>query len=396
VRNFSQVIRRLVATAATTAASILIALLVLETGVRIWDGAPLTSIYNFVARELNSQVNRSNPLAQYDEQVGWVQTPNYSAGTVTTGEYGARMIGGEAVALRAGAVLVVGDSFAAGAGVPGADSWPGQLEHMIGTQVINAGVGGYGLDQTVLRAEQLLPVLKPRVLLVQSRLEFGLSLARMSAYAGAPKPYFVIQDQKLVRKNYPVPRSNATREDIGWLRSILGYSYLVQYVMGRLDLLQWWVSPTLAVNKIVLSNDEAVAVSCRLMRRLAELRGHANLRIALVFQYSGPEAIDRTLAWEPDHARVVTCAEREGLDVVDALDALRAAYRAGDAVSYQSLWQMQDHDRVYGHMTGKGNRLIANLVFERLFSNRSDAGAVAPHEPEREIAPAPIDTLYRK
>ncbi len=241
---------------------------------------------------------------------------------------------------------------------------------MAGTQVINAGVGGYGFDQIVLRAEDLLPRLKPRILLVQTRLGFGISLNRMSIYGGAPKPYFVVRDGKLVLENEPVPRVAGGREDIGWLRSVLGYSYLVQYTMTRLDLLQWWVSSPMGT-KYVLSNDEAVNVTCLLMRRLGELRDHSDVRVALVLQYAGTEGIEPTLGWEADRARVMTCAERQRLEVFDVLDALRAVYREQGLSSYKRLWFMHDNDRLYGHMSADGNRLVANLIFQQLFGHDS-------------------------
>jgi hypothetical protein len=373
VRNFSRATRRLAAAVATTVASVAVSLLVLEAGVRVWDGVPLSSIDNFVARELNSQVNPKNLVTQYDSQLGWVHAPNLHGGGFVTGAYGARMPGLEIVPLQSGAVLVVGDSFAAGSEVDDPDTWPARLERVTGTPVINAAVGGYGIDQIVLRAETLLPVLRPRVLLVQTRLGFGLVGARVSIYAGAPKPYFVIRDDKLVRNNDPVPRGNVAREDIGWLRSVLGYSYLVQFAMTRLDLVQWWDAPALAVTKMANSSDEAVDVTCHLMRRLADLRDRSNVRIDLVLQYAGTEGIEPTLAWEADHARIVGCAEREALEVIDTLDALRSAYRAGDLASYQRLWVMHDHDRLYGHMSPEGNELIANVIAQRLASDKTDA-----------------------
>jgi hypothetical protein len=40
-------------------------------------------------------------------------------------------------------------------------------------------------------------------------------------------------------------------------RSVLGYSYLVQYAMTRLNLLQWWVGAVLQTN-YALSKEQAV------------------------------------------------------------------------------------------------------------------------------------------
>lgn len=60
--------------------------------------------------------------------------------------------------------------------------------------------------------------------------------------------------------------------------------------------------------------------------------------------------------------------------MVDTLEPLRALYEGSDLASFQRLWQMQDNNRVYGHMSAEGNRLIANIVAKQLFKREvSDA-----------------------
>jgi hypothetical protein len=259
--------------------------------------------------------------------------------------------------------------------VADAEAWPAVLERTIDTQVIDAAVGGYGLDQLVLRAESLLPLLNPRMLIVQTRLEYGISVARMSVAGGAPKPYFTVENGELALHNSPVPTFASSSRDIGWKRAVLGYSYLVHFVMTRLNLLQWWVSSSSMRIKWELSTEQAKEVSCLLMRRVARIRDQRGIRVALVVQYSAPEIMEQTLHWEADRSYVVDCAEREGLDVVDPLEPLRALYQSSDLASFQRLWQMQDNNRVYGHMSAEGNRLIANIVAKQLF-NREVSNAI--------------------
>jgi hypothetical protein len=343
--------------------SVVVSLLVLEIGIRVLDGVPAFSTTNFVARALD-EVHSVG--IQHDPQVGWVVAPNLEGGNFTTGDFGVRMSTAKIVPLQQQAILFVGDSFGAG-GPTDADAWPAMLERTIDTQVIDAAVGGYGLDQVVLRAETLLPLLNPRFLIVQTRLEYGNSVNRMSVAGGAPKPYFTVVNGELMLHNSPVPEFASSTRDIGWMRSILGHSYLAHFVMTRLNLLQWWVSSHSMRIKFELSPEQAKEVSCLLMRRLAHIRDQRGIRVALVVQYSGPEIMEQPLHWEADRSYIIGCARREGLELVDTLERLRALYQHGDLASFQRLWQMQDNNRVYGHPSAEGNRLIADVVSKQLF-----------------------------
>ena len=213
------------------------------------------------------------------------------------------------------------------------------------------------------------------MLLVQTRLEYGLSANRMSILGGAPKPYFVVRGDELVLENEPVPQAAAKSSDIGWARSIFGHSYLVHYAMTRLDLLQWWVAQAMGT-KYVLSNAESVDVTCLLMRRLAGLRDRYSIPISLVLQYSAVDGTTATIPSEADRARVIGCAEQEKLEIVDTLPSLQSVYRAEGAESYKRLWVMSDNDRVFGHMSAEGNRLVADQIFQHLPSQLR--GAAAP------------------
>ena len=373
--------RRSAAPAALVIASFAVCLMIFEIALRLWDGVPVFSTQNFVERPID-QVHGA--AAEYDARVGWVQTPNFKLDLaprgqfLTTGEYGVRMSSTKVLPLQQGAVLMVGDSFAAGSEVADAESWPAQLEGLLGMPVINAAVGGYGLDQIVLRAETLVPLLRPRMLLLQTRLEYGISVDRMSVASGAPKPYFTVQNGELALHNEPVPRVAPSRKGIGWVRSVFGHSYLVQYAMKRLNVLQWWGAPESI--KFELTPDEAVQVGCLLMHRIADIRTRSGIPVVLVVQYSGPEAIEQPLHWQHDREQLLACERDQSLTVIDTLEALKSAYQNGDLASYQRLWMMHDHNRIYGHMSPEGNRLIADLIAARL---SHDFGGISQNPDEQ-------------
>jgi hypothetical protein len=349
--------------------SVVATLVLLEGALRLWDGIPLFSTDNFVARALDAQ---HSIVSVYEPRLGWISRPNFTklGFRLTTGEYGLRMTSDRIVPPQQGQILVVGDSFGAGAEVLNGESWPAQLERRIGMPVLNGAVGGYAFDQIVLRAEELQPILKPSMVLVQTRLEYGISVDRMSIVSGTPKPYFMVENSKLVLKNEPVPRLASRSRDIGWVRSVFGYSYLVQFVMTRLNELQWWVAPSMAI-KFEMTESEADDVTCLLMHRLAQFRDQTGVKMALVVQYSALDGLTDKLSWQADHDRVMSCAQRENLDIIDTLEATRDVYRKGGLAAYQKLWVMHDNKRVYGHMSPEGNRLVANLIYDHLFAEKA-------------------------
>ena len=172
----------------------------------------------------------------------------------------------------------------------------------------------------------LASLLEPKVLLVESRMEYGISVTRMSVASGAPKPLFRLRNGALVLQYEVVPPLASRSDDIGLLRAVLGHSYLVQFTMTRLNMLQWWTAAAHFRNKIDLSEMEAVEITCQLINRLAQLRDQQKLRMILVIQYSGADAITSTMEW--DRATVLNCTREAGLEVVDTLEPLRSVYRS--------------------------------------------------------------------
>ena len=226
-------------------ASLGLTLWIVEVGLRLANHVSLFTTDNFVARAIDSV--RQPGLVVYDAQLGWAQAPNqqrrYGRGrtsSYTTGEFGERMPEPRVRPAQQGVILAIGDSFTAGAEVSDDETWPAQIEPLLGTSVINAGVLGYGIDQIVLRAEDLVPKLRPRFLLV-GLLAVDSFRNSMSVYGGAPKPYFKIQNGTLALHNVPVPRLASSTHEIGSLRAFLGRSYLVHFLMMRLNP-SWWVA----------------------------------------------------------------------------------------------------------------------------------------------------------
>jgi len=127
-------------------------------------------------------------------------------------EHGTRSNGSEPAQAEQPLTLAVGDSFAFGDGVDDEDSWPAILERLSGQRVVNAAVPGFGLDQAVLRAEQLAPVYTPETIIVSFiphdvlRCEIALdhrSRLQLDAIHGRDRSRHAAQDDPPRRSNEP-------------------------------------------------------------------------------------------------------------------------------------------------------------------------------------------------
>src|SRR5262249_23022522 len=102
-------------------------------------------------------------------------------------------------------ILAVGDSYTWGEDVGDLDTWPAQLQRLMGRRVLNGGVTGYGFDQTVLRAEQLVERHKPAAVIV-SFIADDIRRCEMRRMWWHDKPWFALEHGRLALKGVPVPK----------------------------------------------------------------------------------------------------------------------------------------------------------------------------------------------
>lgn len=336
--------------AALVLCSLLLGFVVLEAAARVVaQRASLWRFPNYITAYRTAL--GSGVPTQYDARLGWVPRANFKG----TDHQEAVMYTVDAQSLRQhnydrppvpadGAILAVGDSYTEGGEVEDNASWPAHLERLANRRVINGGVGGYGIDQAVLRAEDLVARLKPTTLLV-GFIADDISRAELTRRSGAAKPYFVIEGGALVLRNVPVPPPEPARLDL--TRRVLGHSFLVDVLMRRLDMLDYWYAGVTLEHR---AHRDGERVACLLMARLAALP----TRPILVAQYTPG-------AWrnEADRreqrrlvAHVAACARAAKLDVLDTFDAVERAVAKDGVAPYYINW----------HMNDAGNRLTAELI----------------------------------
>jgi hypothetical protein len=371
-------VTRLLKAAAFALTTVVLCALVLEFGYRAASGVEVVRFGDWRdARFLQGGFS----FHDYDPVVGWVHKAHLKNGSLNTIEFGIRRNAPENSRSRLGGVLVVGDSLAAGAGVADDQTWPHYLEELIGQPVLNAAVGSWGIDQMVLRVEQLRPALNPRVVIVAPH-HTAITVTGFAVYFGVPKPYFTIRDGALIARNQPVPMgSSAQAQKYSPIVNLLSYSYVAAQLMGTMDP-NYWFSSASAEQQFVRTGVDEVDVSCSLLARLKKSNDAEGIRTVLMMQYGlDPIAQDR----KPIYAdQVVQCARQIGLEVVDTFDALRVVWK-GMPRALEDLY-LQDR----GHMTDGGNRFIADQVAVVL-SKPGPEGAAG----EYDLAEHPGDGINR-
>jgi hypothetical protein len=337
-------------------ASIVATLVVLEIGLRASTWGYLFVWPNFVLDARTVLAERDGQRYRHDAELGYVPRAGYSAPGITIGDDGLRRSG---FAVSDAPILAVGDSFTFGDEVADGETWSAALEHITGKQVLNGGVSGYGFDQTVLRAEQLAWKYKPAAIVV-SFIADDIRRTEMRRLWSADKPYFDLVGDKLELRNVPVPERADPKATLTFWQKTLGYSYLFDFVLRRLDLLHDWFGDHIRVHP----PGSGEAIACRLAERLAELQRTSGAKVILLAEYDPVVWDDPKFAAEQRRLTggLLSCAARNGLATIDTFDALSAS---GNPRSLYVLW----------HMNQQGNALIARLIAEQL----AERGSPGPH-----------------
>jgi hypothetical protein len=342
---------------ALVGASLLFSLVFIEVGYRIAAGLPVFKFADWrVDRVVMDRLGEFKAIP--DPVLGWTSKSwNRHEHGYTTIEHGIRQNFGETT-VRTGAVLAVGDSFTEGWEVKDHESWPAYLEKRIGMPVVNAGIGAYGTDQIVLRAEQLLPIVRPKILIV-GFLEEDIIRAGHSIF-GAPKPYFTLENGAL-RYHPPEPleprRPSSQLASLAFkARDVLAYSAAADYVLARLNPNYWYSAG--ARDEYRKVDIDPAEITCALLRRLKAQTDRDGIRVLLFMQHHAPQIIDADRP-SANARRVVACAAAAGIRAVDQFASLRAIERARP----NSMPEYYVHGGdLFGHMTAKGNEHAAKLL----------------------------------
>jgi hypothetical protein len=303
--------------------------------------------HNLVLKE---RAGADNVKAQrrfiYDPLLGYKQRSGISSPTINYDSEGfRRMPALPADATDGPPVLATGDSYTQGDEVQDNETWPAYLQGLLGRRTINAGVAAYGLDQTVLRTEQLVAQLHP-VALVVGFIADDLRRSEMSRTWGTEKPYFELKDGKLELRNVPVPPSPDPRDTLSFLQWTFGWSILVDTVLQH----QGWQYEWAVDHNRVMPRGTGEKIACLLMKRLAGL-GVPTLVVAqydfYVWQNAEFAAEQRRLS-----QGVLRCASDAGLATLDMYEATERAVRERGRNAVYLAW----------HPSPEGYRMVAEAI----------------------------------
>ena len=340
-----------VARAALTASAVLLALPVLEIGYRLQTHRPVLALEDWRTARIDGI--RFGGHGRFDAVLGWAPKDGWESPGYNTLDHGIRRNLCETDA-RTGGILAVGDVFTNGGyEVADGETWPAHLERLTGLPVLNAGVVGYAADQIILRAEQLLPELGPKTLVV-GIYEETIARTRFAFY-GMPRPYFTIDGGQLV-PHLPARLGDTPQADLGSrLRAALGHSAVLDAVLARTAPGYWLGKAVEPAHRMV--ETAPVQVTCGLLQRLKVRADAQGVRVLLLLQHARKTLAEST---EPDDdaKQVAACAKAMGLETIDQFDALRPAVIERPAIINELYLPASD----YGQMSSKGNRATAELV----------------------------------
>jgi hypothetical protein len=191
-----------------------ISLALAEAALRLW--IPLTSIVDpvslypkvwYLEHVDELRARGTHPTHISDPLLGWTYAPNVRDGKLSTNSQGMRgkreYDQQRPPNMKRG--MVLGNSFSAGYGVNDDETYASHLERMLSdTEVLNLAVPGYGVDQAILRWEQMGRQYDPNFVIL------GVFVPGVHRIAGtwwfdAPKPKFQIEGGVLALSQEALP-----------------------------------------------------------------------------------------------------------------------------------------------------------------------------------------------
>lgn len=167
--------------------------------------------------KLDEFLAQPQPRARFDPALGWAYRPAFARGGDTINQQGLRSSREYSSETDRPRIAAFGDSFVYCNEVANPDCWVAQLETQYGIDALNYGVGGYGLDQALLRYAREGAALSPDVVLIGfTPDDLGRVVNRYRGFISPSegpwfKPRFLLEGDRLVRMDSPAESAEEAR-----------------------------------------------------------------------------------------------------------------------------------------------------------------------------------------
>jgi hypothetical protein len=255
-----------------------------------------------------------------------------------------------------------GDSFTHGDEVSDSQAWPRLLSDLLGCEVVNYGVGGYGQDQALSKYYLTKPNGKFIFIGIYQEMIRRNFAASNRFYGGQknsfPKPYFVMEGGRMsLRSPPPTLQANLIKKhhdhDRYYELFDIHFPYfisLAKTIFIRLSSRRFMENRIMPA-EVAWELDESVEKSQKILNIFVETVRRDNM-IPIVIIFPAPRNIhDNRKPYE----QYVDLLKRNDPDlcIVDPYDNLRTIYE-----------KRGDLGAPYGHFNAAGNEAIASAVYE--------------------------------
>lgn len=341
-----------------TSSIFLICFVVGEFGFRALDDVPFSKFKNFPAEKIYNNWDHQKSVAH--PILGWTfpRNPSNNPYGLMFHSVDPNYPDKQPLPQDEGKVIIaMGDSMTTGANAW--HNWARQLELIVDVPVVNAGIGGYGIDQIYLRLMTVIDAFDVGAV-VFSYIPDNLRRAEVSVFFGSPKPFFdVDENYELTLRNTPVPRYEPSGKHLGWFRKVFGYSYLVHkfalLVLGPED----WL---ILNGEHRVEHDLGQNVACAIFKKLEILQRERNIPVILLPLYGAGEMDDKSYPETiKKHQEALRCAAKTDLAIVDTHAPLEATFggtEEGKETSLRTYWKYPEDP----HFSDKGYRFAAEYL----------------------------------
>jgi hypothetical protein len=310
---------------------------------------------------------------KYDPDLGWVNEPSvhipdmYGLGVdLRTNSQGFRNNHDFATVAPNGKnrIICSGDSFTLGYGVDNDHTWCQQLISLdLRLETLNAGQGGYGLDQTYLWYKRDVSHFDHQVHLLAFIIE-DFTRMQSDRFGGYGKPVIQIENGMLVVKNVPVPKPPA---------ALIKWFALIGSTLKSLR--------TVELFERVLWKRGLVPVPENEKRRLEEMERNEKTQQVLVKIFEDLKRLNEARAsklvlvyipmkWElegdgsQEWIRFIEKATRDlGIPLINLFSPFRSLPKERVVSLYIPAGQIQ-YPHADGHLTNEGNEFVARMIYE--------------------------------